>query len=149
MSNKKAGTAGFVYIMEIVGISWRTRTGVATQMMFSIGYMILGRVFDLNEIFLGSAVHLTPALSGFEISNNRTLTLRRPLHRKLRMRWFFDISKVKVSIFFKSHLTEPPQIFDAHLLENTDLTPSRFHFSVGFISRSCFESDGFICYSNE
>ena len=52
-------------------------------------------------------------------------------------------------VFFKSDLTDPPQIFDAHLLENTDLSPSRFHFSVGFISRSCFESDGFIAYSNE
>ena len=41
------------------------------------------------------------------------------------------------------------QIFDAHLLENTDLSPSRFHFSVGFISRSCFESDGFIDNSKE
>ena len=40
-------------------------------------------------------------------------------------------------------------VFDAHLLENTDLSPYRFHFSVVFISRSCFESDGFIAYSNE
>ena len=30
-----------------------------------------------------------------------------------------------------------------------DLSPSRFHFSVGFISRSYFESDGFIPFSNE
>ena len=59
------------------------------------------------------------------------------------MRWFFDVSKVKESSFFKSDLTDPPQIFDAHLLENTDLSPSRFHFSVDFRSRSCFESDGF------
>ena len=77
------------------------------------------------------------------------LNLRRPLRRKLRMRWFLDISKVKESSFLKSDLTDPPQIFDAHLLENTDLSPSRFHFSVGFISRLCFESDGFIAYSNE
>ena len=28
------------------------------------------------------------------------LTLRRPLRRKLLMRWFFDISKVKESSFF-------------------------------------------------
>ena len=62
------------------------------------------------------------------------------------MRWFFDVSKVKESSFSKSDLT---QIFDAHLLENTDLSPFRFHFSVGFISRSCFESDGVIAYSNE
>ena len=78
-----------------------------------------------------------------------SLTLRRPLRKKLRMRWYFDVSKVKESSFFKSDLTDPPQIFDAHLLENTDLSPSRFHFSVGFISRSYFESDGFIAYSNE
>ena len=51
--------------------------------------------------------------------------------------------------FFKSDLTDPLQIFDAHFLENTNFSPSRFHFSVGFISRSCFESDGFIAYSNE
>ena len=51
--------------------------------------------------------------------------------------------------FFKSDLTDPPQIFDAHLLENADLSPSRFNFSVGFISRSCFESYCFIAYSNE
>ena len=37
-------------------------------------------------------------------------------------------------------LTDPPQIFDAHLLENINLSTSSFHFSVGFISRSCFES---------
>ena len=70
------------------------------------------------------------------------LTLRRPLRRKLLMRWFFDISKVKESSFFKSDLTDPHQIFDAHLLINTDLSPSRFLFSVSFIWRSCFESDG-------
>ena len=50
---------------------------------------------------------------------------------------------------FKSDLTDPSQIFDAHILENTDSDPSRFHFSVGFISRSCFESDVLIAYSNE
>ena len=30
---------------------------------------------------------------------NCSLTLRRPLRRKVRMRWFFDISKVKESSF--------------------------------------------------
>ena len=40
------------------------------------------------------------------------------------MRWFFDVSKVKESSFSKSDLTDPPQIFDAHLLENTNLGPS-------------------------
>ena len=43
------------------------------------------------------------------------LTLTGPLRRKLRMRWFFDVSKVKLSSFFKSVLTDPP-----HLLENTN-----------------------------
>ena len=79
------------------------------------------------------------------------LTLRRPLCKKLWLRWFFDVSKVKESSFFKigPHWPPPPQVFDAHLLVNTDLSPSRFPFSVYFISRSCFESDGFIAYSNE
>ena len=83
------------------------------------------------------------------IVHNYDLTLTRPLRRKLRMRWFFDVSKVKESSFFKSDLTDPPQIFDAHLLENTNLSPSSFHFSVGFYIKICFESDGFIAYSNE
>ena len=48
------------------------------------------------------------------------------------MRWFFDVSKMKESSYFKSDLTDPHQIFDAHLLETTDLSTSRFHFSVGF-----------------
>ena len=56
------------------------------------------------------------------------LTLRGPLRRKLTP-------------------LPPTQIFDAHLLKNTNLSPSSFHVSVDFISRSCFESDGFIAYS--
>ena len=68
----------------------------------------------------------------------KKLTLRRPLCRKLQMRWFFDVSKVKESIFFKSDLTDPHQIFDAHLLENTDLSPSSFHFSLGFYIKIMF-----------
>ena len=47
---------------------------------------------------------------------------------------------------FKSELK---LYFRIKLFFDTDLSPSRFHFSVGFISRSCFESDGFIAYSNE
>ena len=77
------------------------------------------------------------------------LTLRRPLRRKMRMRWFFDISKMKESSFLNKTSLTSHQIFDAHLLETTDLSTSRLHFSVGFRSRSCFESDGFIDYSNE
>ena len=39
------------------------------------------------------------------------LTLRRPLRKKLRMRWFFDVSDVKESSFFKPDLTDPPSDF--------------------------------------
>ena len=45
--------------------------------------------------------------------NTNSLTLRRSLREKLRMRWFFDVLKVKESSFFKSDLTDTPQIFDA------------------------------------
>ena len=51
---------------------------------------------------------------------NRNLTLTRPLRRKQRVRWFFDVTKVQESSFLKSDLTDPPQIFDAHLLEYTN-----------------------------
>ena len=73
-----------------------------------------------------------------------------PVAQKIADEVVFDVSKVKESIFLKSDLTDPPpQNLDAHLLENTDLSLSRFHFSVGFLSRSYFESEGFIAYSNE
>ena len=107
------------------------------------------RLFLLSSSFskINSSAKIRMALKRHTVLYR--LTLRRPLRRKLWMRWFFDVSKVKESSFLKSDLTDPHQIFDAHLLVNTDLSPSRFHFSVGFISRSCFESDGFIAYSNE
>ena len=41
------------------------------------------------------------------------------------MSLFFDVSKVKESSFLKLQLTDPPQIFDAHLLENTNFSPSK------------------------
>ena len=78
-----------------------------------------------------------------------TLTRRRPLRRKLRMRWFFDISRVKESSFFKSDLTDPPSDFWCASFGKYQFKPFQISFSVGFISRSCFESDGFIAYSNE
>ena len=56
---------------------------------------------------------------------------------------------MKESSFSKSDLTDPPQIFDAHLLENNNLSPSSFHFTVGCYFKICFESDGFIAYSNK
>ena len=53
----------------------------------------------------------------------RKFNPRTPLRRKLRMRWFFGV---------------PPQIFDAHLLKNTNLSPSSPHFLVGFYIKIMF-----------
>ena len=47
------------------------------------------------------------------------LTLRRPLRKKLRMRWFFDVSEVKESSFFKSDLTDPPSDFWCASFDNS------------------------------
>ena len=85
----------------------------------------------------------------FVVTDLVSLTHTRPLRRKLRMRWFFDVSKVKESSLFKSDITGPPKIFDALLLENTNLSHSSFNFSVIFIWRSCFKEVGYIAYSNE
>ena len=71
--------------------------------------------------------------NGKLITLKSNLTLIRPLPRKLRTRWFFDVSKVKESIFLnRTSKTPSLQIFDAQLLENTKLSSSSFHFSVGF-----------------
>ena len=66
------------------------------------------------------------------------LTLTRPLRRKLRMRWFFDVSKVKDSTFLDRISLTPPQILDAHLMENTNLSSSSVHFSVDFYIKIMF-----------
>ena len=141
-------------IYLIVFFIWNWHENIKVKFKISGSFFI-----DLSQksVFSGwGSADVTSLLSfiskshiKFSKYNNMKLSLRRPLRRKFRMRWFFDISKVKESSFFKTVLTDPPQIFDAHLLENTDLSSSRFHFSVGFISRSCFESDCFIAYPNE
>ena len=70
--------------------------------------------------------------------------------KKWQLGWGFStFPRWRNRLFLNRTSLTPHQIFDAHLLENTDLSPSRFHFSVSFILRSCFESDGFIAYSNE
>ena len=77
------------------------------------------------------------------------------IRKKWQLGWgfcgwgFSTFPRWRNRLFLNRTSLTPHQIFDAHLLETTDLSPSRFHFSVGFISRSCFESDGFIAYSNE
>ena len=53
---------------------------------------------------------------------------------------FSTFQRWRSRVFFESNLTDPSQIFDAYLLENTDLSTSSFHFSVGFISRPLITS---------
>ena len=59
---------------------------------------------------------------GFQFNIAVISILRRPLRRKLRKRWFFDVSEVKESSFFlnRTSLTPVPQIFDAQVLENAN-----------------------------
>ena len=60
------------------------------------------------------------------------------MRKKLRMRWFFDVSEVKESSFLKSDLIDPhPQIFDARLLKNTNLSPSDLKTLKNF----CFDQE--------
>ena len=65
----------------------------------------------------------------------KDIYLNPQLRKKLRMRWFFDVSKVKESSFFKSDLTDLTDFtLDAHLFENINFSFSKlnalkkFHF---------------------
>ena len=71
----------------------------------------------------------------------RLLTLRRSLRRKLRIRWLSTFPRWMSRDFLNRTSLTPPQIFDAYLLENTNFSPSKFHSSLSFMSRSCFEWD--------
>ena len=63
------------------------------------------------EKFSGGTLFVDLQRTEIRIFISNKLTLRRPLRRKLRMRWFFDVSKVKESSFFKSDVTDPPSDF--------------------------------------
>ena len=76
-------------------------------------------------------------LEWLEMSDHKRVL---PSLRKMRMRRFFDVSKVKESTFF-SDLADPPQIFDVHLLENSILSTSSFHFSVYILKKVAMFSD--------
>ena len=65
--------------------------------------------------------------------DNRFINPQAPVAQKIADEFFLN----------RTSLT-PLQIFDAHFLGNTDFSPSRFHFSVGFISRSCFVNNSTI-----
>ena len=67
------------------------------------------------------------------------LTLRRPLRRKVRMRWFFDISKVTQSSFFKLNLTDPPLDFWCASFGKHQFKPFSFHFPMDFYIKIIFE----------
>ena len=88
-----------------------------------------GKFFGFNTLRVSSSVFEVKILLGLaylflDTMGWDTLTLRRPLRKKFRKRWFFDVFKVKESRFFKSDLTDPPQFFYSHLLENTNFSPS-------------------------
>ena len=51
--------------------------------------------------------------------------------------------------FFKSDLTDPTSDFPYASFGKCRFKPFQLSFFSGFKSRSCFESDGFIAYSNE
>ena len=67
------------------------------------------------------------------------LTLRRPLRRKVRMRWSFDISEVKESsFFFKSDLNDPPSDFWCASFGNYRFKPFQISFFSGFYIKFMF-----------
>ena len=76
-------------------------------------------------------------------------TIRHPLRKKLRMRWFFDVSKVKELNFFNRPSVTPLRFFMRIFLKIPILAHPAFIFQRVFISRSFFESNGFIAYSKE
>ena len=66
------------------------------------------------------------------------LTLGRRLRRILRMRWFFDVSKVKESSFSKSDLTDPPSDFSCASFGKYQFKPFQISFFSGFYIKIIF-----------
>ena len=66
------------------------------------------------------------------------MVIRAPFAQKIADEVIFRRFQGEAVEFFISDLTDTPQIFDAHLLENTNLSPSSFHFSVGFYFKIIF-----------
>ena len=66
------------------------------------------------------------------------LTLRRSMRKKLRMRWFFEDSKVKESSFSKSNLTDPPSDFWCASFGKYRFKPFQISFFSGFYIKIMF-----------
>ena len=83
-------------------LEWR-EAGVNTNMMTVNG-------FTSDTSFRAAECAVLDKMNLYGSKGN--LTFRRPLRKKLRMRWFFDVSKVKESIFFnRTLLTSSPLRF--------------------------------------
>ena len=66
------------------------------------------------------------------------LSLTRPLRTKLRMSWFFNVSKVKESSFFKSDLAAPPLRFLIGIFGKYKLKPFQLLLFSGFYIKIMF-----------
>ena len=84
--------------------------------------------FFLAKIFNNAALLFQKWVDFYYSENKLKFTLRRPLRKKIADEVVFRRFQGEGVEFFKIGPHQPPQFFDAHLLENTDLSPSRFHF---------------------
>ena len=73
-------------------ISGRKTTNICLFKIFS----------DENEFYINPLIFFSerPKMVIFVHVDTNRLTLKRPLRKKLRVRWFFDVFKVKESSFF-------------------------------------------------
>ena len=96
------------------------------------------RLFLLSSSFskINSSAKIRMALKRHTVLYR--LTLRRPLRRKLWMRWFFDVSKVKESSFLKSDLTDPPSDFWCASFGKYRFKPFQISFFSGFYIKIMF-----------
>ena len=78
------------------------------------------------------------AITSMCLTTKSSLTLRRPLRIKLRMRWFFGISKEKESRFFKTDLNDPPSDFLCASFGNYRFKPFQISFFNGFYIKIMF-----------
>ena len=108
--------------------------------------------FSRNRLFLTLPIPLPPNVDIFipdptkwkwnfgnlRMKTNQALTLRRPLRRKVRMRWFFDVFQVKESSFFISDLTDPPSDFWCASFGKYYFKPFKISFFIGFYTKIMF-----------